>query len=57
MTVTQVIEMLQGIEGDDEVMLFDPDTNEWQTVTGCTYGGGDKRVQLYCDGDGEEEDV
>lgn len=51
MTVKQLIEQLKVCRDDEIVKIFDPDTDEWQEVTGFTYGGKDGAVQLYCDGD------
>ena len=40
---------------DSPILIFDPDIEEWSTVTGLTYGGDDRLVKLYSDSDGEDK--
>lgn len=49
MTVKDMIEMLQTIDPCSEVESWDPNTNAWESVTGCTHSGKDNKVQLYTD--------
>lgn len=52
-TVNTLIEVLtkladQGF-GDHDAQIFDPDSGEWESVTGLVYGDGDGTVRLYSD--------
>ena len=50
MTVAQLIEMLQNTGTPDaEVEAWDPESEDWEPVTGCVYGGNAKNVRLYTD--------
>lgn len=52
MTVNGLIERLEHIRkfghGEDEVQAWDPDSEQWETVTVLTYGGGEP-VKIYTD--------
>ena len=54
MTVNDLIERLENIKkyghGDEEIQAWDPDTEEWESVTCLVYGGGDP-VRIYTDED------
>lgn len=41
--------MLQKSEPDDEVLIFDPNSGDWESITGMVYGGGRHIVKLYSD--------
>lgn len=53
MKVNDLIERLQGISdqgyGDSEAQAWDPDSEEWESVTGMTYAGGTGQVRIYTD--------
>lgn len=49
MTVKDLIQMLLDAGMDERVYIWDPDSEQWTTVTGMTYGGEDNVVRLYCD--------
>lgn len=52
MTVNDLIERLENIKkfghGDDEIKAFDPDSDQYESVTGLTYGGNEP-VKIYTD--------
>jgi len=59
MTAKEFIELLtdfskHGLNLDDELKTFDPDTMNWESVTGMTYGGNDGVIKLYTDDDNSE---
>ena len=48
MTVAEMIDMLQVLKNPDaEVQAWDPESQEWESVTGCVHGG--PNVRLYTD--------
>lgn len=56
MTIKELIGSLQnamnhGTKQDSIVEAWDPETNDWEEVTGFTHGGDDNKVRLYTDVD------
>ncbi len=53
MTVTEFLNRLQRLQevgfGENQVTTYDPDTEQYEPVTGFTYGGTDEQVMLYTD--------
>lgn len=49
MIVADLIKCLQGCDPADEVQGFDPESEQWESVSGLTQGGGDAVVKLYTD--------
>jgi hypothetical protein len=51
MTVAEAIAMLKKADPQDEVQIWDPDSDDWQSLGGMIYGGGDGYVQLHVEDD------
>ena len=61
MTLNEVLEMLNCVKqqgkGDQKVQIWDPDSDRWETVTGCTYGEfGDAKIRLFSDSEEESDE-
>jgi hypothetical protein len=52
MTKNELIALLESIPGDPEVLIFDPEEDEWMPVTGGTHD--ELELKLYSDVDGDE---
>jgi len=49
MKVSALRKMLLKADPNDTVKIWDPESEQWEPVTGMTYAGRDKIVQLYSD--------
>lgn len=50
MTVTKLIEMLNRCDQPNAtVMIWDPDTEQYEPVSGCIFGGTEKEILLESD--------
>jgi hypothetical protein len=49
MSVKELIESLQLCDLEDEVKCYDPESEQIESVTGLTYGGKDRVVELFTD--------
>ena len=44
-------ELIKQGFADSAILIFDPDVEDWSTVTSLTYGDDDNLVKLYSDVD------
>lgn len=49
MTVKELVDALSVLNPNDSVLIWDPQSMNWETVTGFTYGDDAGKVQLYSD--------
>ena len=50
MTKADLMAILTRIPGNPRVLIFDPESADWEPLTGCTYGDQDSTpIKLYSD--------
>jgi hypothetical protein len=51
MTVQELIDTLKACNPTDVVHIYDPESQDWEAVSGLVHDGGNNVVQLYSDED------